>query len=157
MSNRTNHTYQAFLHQFIKDVLVVCPNCEGKAIVKTGELIYPRCDVKEVRVICLKCGYNKQLEHAAGKGKYLVSGAPIDPFFQLPVWLQGDFGDHLLWAYNMEHLQFLEQHIRADLRERNGQETYNSSLGSRLPKWMTAKKNREAVLKVIEKLKGVFN
>ncbi len=153
MRNSANNAYQTFLYQFIKDVLVVCPNCEGKALVKTGDLIFPRCDAKEVRVVCLHCGYNKQLEQATGKGTYLVTGAPVDPFFQLPVWLQGDFGEHLLWAYNLEHLQFLEQHIGAALRERNGQETFNSSLGSRLPKWMTAKKHREALLKAIEKLR----
>jgi hypothetical protein len=40
------------------------------------------------------------------------------------------------------------------LRERNDVEYSNKSLGSRLPKWMTSKKNREEVLKAIDKLKN---
>ncbi len=65
-----------------------------------------------------------------------------------------DFEDNTLWAYNVEHLDFLAEHIGAKLRERNGQELLNGSIGSRLPKWMTSKKNREALLKKITELKS---
>ncbi|MEO6133505.1 MAG: hypothetical protein ABIP35_00035, partial [Ginsengibacter sp.] len=61
---------------------------------------------------------------------------------------------NILWAYNLEHLDFLRGHIEATLRERNGQELLNKSLGSRLPKWMTAKKNREPLLKKISELQN---
>lgn len=60
--------------------------------------------------------------------------------FCFPLWLRTDFEGHVLWAYNIKHLDFLRDHIDAKLRERNGQELFNKSLGSRLPKWMTAKK-----------------
>jgi hypothetical protein len=64
-----------------------------------------------------------------------------------------EFSGELLWAYNREHLDFLEQHVAAKLRERNGFNFNVKSIGARLPKWMTAANNREAVLKTMEKLR----
>jgi len=80
-------------------------------------------------------------------------------FFHLPVWLQTDFSGEILWAYNLEHLDFLAAHIGAKLRERNGFQFRVRSIGARLPRWMTSAGNREAVLKAIEKLreKAGFN
>ena len=88
------------------------------------------------------------------KGNVLIFGGPIDPFFHLPVWLQADFSGQTLWAYNLEHLEFLAEHVGAKLRERNTSPRMSRSIGARLPRWMTAASNREAVLKAIEKLKG---
>jgi hypothetical protein len=59
-----------------------------------------------------------------------------------------------MWAYNREHIAFLKLHIEAKLRERNGQELANKSLGSRLPKWMNSKKNREPLLKSLTELQN---
>ncbi len=50
------------------------------------------------------------------------------------------------------YIEFLKLHIEAKLRERNGQELANKSLGSRLPKWMNSKKNREPLLKSLTEL-----
>ena len=76
-----------------------------------------------------------------------------DPYFHQPLWLKSDCGENTLWAYNYEHLDFLERHVEAKLRERNIESIENKSLGSRLPKWITSKKNRELVLKTIKQLK----
>ncbi len=48
---------------------------------------------------------------------------------------------------------FLENHVSAELRNREKSPMRNKSLGSRLPKWMTSKKNRNEILSGIEKLK----
>jgi hypothetical protein len=50
----------------------------------------------------------------------------------------------VLWAYNAEHLDFLEEYVRASIRER--EPNRNASLASRLPAWLKSAKNREAVL-----------
>ncbi len=154
MTTRTKHTYQTYLYDFIKDILVVCPQCNGKALVKTGDFTMLRFDIQGVRVVCGQCGYSKELNKISRKHPSIITGVPIDPFFFLPVWLKADFGSDLLWAYNLEHLDFLEQHVGAKLRERNGQPYKVRSIGARLPRWMTSKKNREAVLKAIEKLRA---
>ncbi len=160
MEDRTKHTYSTRIYEFVKDILVVCPNCEGKALVKTGDFHLPKSEVAEVKVVCSNCGFNKVLEKVAKRhddkqkrGNVLIYGAPVDPFFHLPVWLQTEFSGETLWAYNTEHLDFLAEHVGAKLRERNTLKFNVKSIGARLPRWMTSANNRDDVLKVIEKLK----
>jgi hypothetical protein len=155
MESRTKHTYRTLLSELAKDVLVECPNCERQALVNTnGETVY-RADKIKVRVVCGHCGYNKELERIWVRNKQFILGEAIDPFFHLPLWLKIELGDHLLWAYNYEHLRFIEEHIAAKLRERNGFEHHKSrSIGARLPRWMTAAKRREEMLRAIEKLRA---
>lgn len=146
--------------------MVICPNCSQMAVVRTDDFSFRNYDEKTIKVVCTKCGFNKVLadkptsilftsNENAIKGRHMIIGASVDPFFNYPLWLRENIGEHLLWAYNFEHLEFLRQHVASKLRERNDQEPsyMNKSLGSRLPKWMTSKNNREAVLRTIEKLK----
>ena len=53
------------------------------------------------------------------------------------------------------NLQYLQDFVSAKHRQRNpDSDTWmNSSLASRLPKWLKAAKNREKILKAIEILK----
>ena len=152
METRTKHTYRTAIYAFIKDILVQCPHCTGKALVRTGDFQDMKFEINGVKVSCLKCGYNKGLDKVPMRGKHLIFGAPVDPFFHLPVWLQTEFESNLLWAYNREHLDFLAQHVGAKLRERNGFKYQVRSIGARLPRWMTSAKHREAILKLIGEL-----
>lgn len=163
-TKRIKDTYQKHIYNLIKDIYVVCPNCSEKGIVKTDEKIFRDIDENKIRLICLKCGYNKQLnEISTGIGhfpknenlisRYFVIGNMNDPYFHQPLWLKIKCGENTLWAYNYEHLDFLEKHVEAKLRERNIENIENKSLGSRLPKWITSKKNRELVLKTIKQLR----
>ncbi len=160
MEIRTKHTYRTAIYDFVKNVLVACPKCAGKALVRADDFGMPKPEINEVKAICAGCGFNKTLENIPKRldpkqkrGNILIFGAPVDPFFHLPVWLQADFSGEILWAYNLEHLDFLAAHVGAKLRERNGFTFNVKSIGARLPRWMTAAGNREAVLKAIEKLK----
>ena len=77
---------------------------------------------------------------------------------QLELWLQTPCCGETLWAYNKEHLDFLEQYVAATLRERtrpNGTGRYaarNSTLTSRLPGWIKRARNRDDVLRCLSKL-----
>lgn len=153
MEHRTKHTYHTHLYQFVHDVLVVCPGCAGKAVVKTGDFQNLKFEVSGVRAVCAQCGFNRKLDAVPMRGKHLVFGVPLDPFFHLPVWLQVDFEGNTLWAYNAAHLDFLMQHVGAKLRERNGFKYRVRSIGARLPRWMTASHNRSSVLKAMERLR----
>ena len=82
--------------------------------------------------------------------KSITMGAPVDPWFRLPVWLQRRFRDELLWAYNRRHLLFLRDYVAADLRQR--QPRRKGSLASCLPQWLKSGADREAILKAIESL-----
>lgn len=154
MDSRTKNSYQTFLSNFLQfDILAVCPNCSKQAIVKSQDYWKKDFDRTLIKVVCSHCGYNKKLSEKSGEQLY-ATGQAVDPYFYLPLWLSADFEENTLWAYNVEHLDFLAEHIGAKLRERNGQELYNRSIGSRLPKWMTSKKHREALLKKITELKS---
>jgi len=165
MTDRNKDSYQTYIYDFLKDILVVCPQCSNSAIVKSDGFSF--CDHdKDIRVICTSCGFNKKLTekptsvlYSASnektiEGRHLMIGVPIDPFFHLQLWIRENVNGNLLWAYNYEHLEFIRTFINSKLRERNGQEFSNKSLGSRLPKWMTSKSNRETVLKTIEKIRA---
>ena len=160
MENRTKHTYRKSIYDFVKEVLVVCPNCAGKALVRADDFDTPKYEISKVKIICVGCGFNKTLENLSKRqdtkqkrGNILIFGSPVDPFFHLPVWLQTDFSGETLWAYNLEHLDFLADHIGAKLRERNGFAFRVRSIGARLPRWMSSTGNREALLKEIEGLR----
>jgi hypothetical protein len=160
MENRTKHTYSKAIYEFVNDIRVVCPNCAGSALVKTGGFHTMTQDRYDIKVVCSGCGFNKTLENVSPRkdekqkrGNILIFGAPVDPFFHLPVWLSVEFSGETLWAYNLEHLNFLAEHVGAKLRERNSLAFNVRSIGARLPRWMTAADNREAILKAIEKLK----
>jgi transcription elongation factor Elf1 len=149
MRKRIKDSYQLLLYDFIAfDILVVCPHCSQKAVVKSRGFRKAIQESAEIKVICVNCGYNKQLSTPTT----ITVGNAIDPFFQLPLWLQTDFEGKVVWAYNTEHLTFLRSHITAKLRERNGLPFRNKSLGSRLPQWITASKHRGRILKKIEVL-----
>jgi hypothetical protein len=82
-------------------------------------------------------------------------GAPVDWYFHLPLWLQTPCCGETLWAYNAAHLAFLEDYVRATLREhaRGPHGWRNQALANRLPKWMAEAKNRAEVLKGLEQLR----
>ncbi len=160
---RKFNAYEKTIYEFANNIFVVCPNCGRKAIIKSKGFLQHK-NENEVKLVCTECGMNKYYSEKP-KDKYttkdgteykvrnLIIGGNIDPYFSLPLWLQKETPNGLLWAYNYEHLDFLENHINAELRSREGSPIRNKSLGSRLPKWMTSKKNRTEILSGIKKLK----
>lgn len=80
-----------------------------------------------------------------------VPGALVDGCFGLPLLLRTPCAGHTLWAFNERHLAYLEEFVRADLRERLG--TANASVVSRLPAWLKQAKHRGEVLRAIGRLR----
>jgi hypothetical protein len=77
-----------------------------------------------------------------------------DPYLDLPLKLQIATRHGWLWAHNLEHLDLIGQYVRAPLRERapwydTGQKM---TLVARLPRWIKLAKNREDVLRAIDRL-----
>jgi hypothetical protein len=61
----------------------------------------------------------------------------------------------VLWAFNRTHLDLLEGHVGAVLRERQGFRPGKSVL-TRLPAWITAAKHREEVLRTIRHMRATL-
>ena len=159
MKKRFN-AYVKTTDEFLDNILVVCPNCGNKAIVQSKGV-----HEKDTKMSCASCGANKYYAEVP-KDIYInersglvheiediVLGKNIDPYFHLPLWLQKEMSKGILWAYNYEHLEYMENHIGAELRHRHATQNQFRSLGAILPKWMTAQKNRKEVLNTIKMLK----
>ncbi|MBU3009970.1 hypothetical protein KO506_00965 [Polaribacter vadi] len=126
------NAYQKNINDFFDDIVIVCKNCKNKAFAKQIN--------NNLQITCTNCGYNK-----------IVSDQLNLPNYEL--WFTTELNEGKLWAYNLDHLKFIENHINATLRERDLEKISNISIGSRLPKWMTSKNNRSKLLKEIAKLK----
>ncbi len=89
-----------------------------------------------------------------GVRRVLGTGTPAGPQFRgLDLWLQTPCEGRVLWAYDGEHLDYLERYVAAGLRE---QEPGNASLASRLPAWIKAAKNRDTVGRALLRLRGML-
>ncbi|MFO0584910.1 MAG: hypothetical protein U0229_21765 [Anaeromyxobacter sp.] len=127
-----------------------CPRCErwipASAWASVDEARAPH--RHEAR--CPRCG---NVVRAAIETWSTLTGAPVDPWFREPLWLQAPCAGELLWAYNLRHLEHLAGIVGATLRERPGRPGGNASMLSRLPRWLKAAKHREEVLRTIAALR----
>lgn len=141
------------IHNFSDEFLVVCPKCKEMAKVIPEEIKSDKLNIQLFSprsLICLKCPYRDRWQ-----GHKILASSNVDWYFRLPLWLQISCCDENLWAYNLKHLEIIEQYVSAKLRERN-KKGRNSFL-SKLPGWLKSAKNRKAVLKAIEKLRSMAN
>ena len=138
------------LYDCMDEFLVHCPACSGCARVLPtpdgdAELFSPR------RLVCGACGRNGAWDPCA-----VYLGVDHDPYFRLPLWLSAPCCGETLWAYNARHLEFMTAYVRAELREKrlDAEGTLrNKTLANRLPRWMKLAKNREKVLRAMERLR----
>lgn len=151
--HRTDH---AVLDSFSDEVLVECPGCGGRAVVRLRPLgesrrAGPFVANHEATLACPACG------RSARRSAFVrFLNGPADPVFELPVWLRVRCGGNTLWAYNERHLEALEAFVRATLRERRPHPELgwrNASWTSRIPRWISAARNREMVLQGIARLR----
>jgi hypothetical protein len=157
------------LRRFAQEIHVRCPRCDGRAVVVVhpdhreghgsaiGLLTAPH------RLSCHGCGHAADWHprRDGGGDLYFTTGGPFrvprltgpeDPFFGLPLWLQRPCCGQVLWAYNTAQLDLLEQYVTARLRERSDRPG-SQSLLERLPAWIKAADNRDAVLAAIRALR----
>lgn len=134
------------ISEFRTDVLIVCPKCEKKAFAKVDY------ENNSARLFCENCGYNKQKTTEVSVFGHLGSWQlSADSYFGAELWLKESFKNDIFWAYNLSHLEYLQKYISADLREHK--ERTHFTLLEKLPKFYHEAKNREALLKLILKLK----
>jgi RNase P subunit RPR2 len=125
-----------------------CPNCGLKWLKK--ETQRRRLNSRASQYASVACPSCEKITKIPIKWTQERFGSPVDPVVGLPLWLQVSCCGHTLWAYNGEHLSKLGAYVAAGLRERTANKHW--SMFSRLPKWMSDGKNREAVLSSINRL-----
>ena len=150
-----------YLLDFIDYIDVVCPNCQSKACVISNPG-----NRTETKFLCKSCGMNKEwtgvpydlmwsFQSSDLVHEGLLFGPPVDCYFKFPLWYQIPVKGNVFYAYNIKHLDFLENYLKSKLRER-APDKYgwsNQSLQSRLPKWMLSAKNRAELEKKLSELK----
>lgn len=155
------------LESFGYEFLVVCPNCNSKSkVISLGDYSPYGTGIIR-RFLCLHCGMTKEFvlknncfnQSAISYGSkwnegFINIGGTFDWYFGYPLYLQIPCCGQTLWAYNLEHLEYLKNYVQAELRENH---PYYLSVESRLPLWMKSAKNRDAVLKAISKLEQRVN
>lgn len=145
------------VHAFADRILVACPSCGACArVFSVGDPARCAC-YGPWRLSCLACGYVR--ERAGRTVAFGGGGDPVrDPYFGLPLWLQvGCCGGRRLWAYNAEHLDFLEAFVAARLRERADlppvRWSHRMTMVARLPAWLKSAKHRREILTRIARLR----
>ena len=129
---------------FYNEVLVVCPICTQKANTTVSF------ETKIARFLCLQCGHNKEASIILYNDATLK--IPSNMYFNAQLWLQATFKNDVFYAYNNKHLAYLERYIYATIREHKDRTGF--TLLEKLPKFYHEAKNREALLKIINKLKS---
>jgi hypothetical protein len=153
----------ATIHAFGGEFLVVCPRCGRRAVVRDRgrDSLPPR-----IILTCGGCGLSRTFDGGMSVFTYgpdathyepgqISIGDAVDWYFHLPLWLQLPCCGHTLWAYNLGHLAFLEDFVRATLREsvQSQHGWSNQSLRNRLPDWIKDGHNRGAILRCAGKLR----
>jgi len=127
-----------------------CPNCGFKWLEgKFTHNSFSRNVRRWTGITCSSCNQTTKVQISWHVDRV---GHPVDPAFGFPLWLQSPCCGEIFWAYNASHLKSLHDYVAAGLRERTG--VMQWSMFSRLPKWMSARKNREAVLDCIKQIEA---
>lgn len=148
------HRDDRSLHDFLGEALVVCPKCDHAARTRANDPASTDGRTSR-RLTCDHCGLTRSLVDGSTRRPRRPI-AVVDSFFGLPLWLQAPCCGEVLWAYNTEHLAFLEAFVGARLRERRRSSKYgwsNRALVSRLPAWLKSRKDRADVLACIDRLR----
>jgi hypothetical protein len=132
------------LSDFFGEVWVVCPFCAKKAVATTNY------ESKTARLFCLHCGFNKEVPTSLSDTVSIKIAAHM--YFDATLWLKSAFKNETFYAYNGRHLGYLERYIAATLREHKDRSHF--TLIEKLPRFYHEAKNRDALLKVIAKLKS---
>lgn len=151
---------------------LVCNNCmyseTAADLVRYTSIVRRNCDncgrefettvpgqkkkVDEITIACPHCGIVRSYKpkHEEYKLGYDNKGQASDPIFNLPLWFQAYVRGDLFWAYNRDHLSEIKAYVTSKLRER--QTTTHTTMVERLPNFIKDAKNRETLVKVIERL-----
>lgn len=125
-----------------------CDNC-GQSIDMT--ITNNKEKVEELTISCTHCGIERTYKPRNDAYRLTYKNAGVcDPIFNLPLWFRTDIKEETFWAYNREHLNEIRNYVSAKLRER--QTTTHTTMVEKLPNFIKVAKNRNRILKAIDKL-----
>ncbi|MEZ6235589.1 MAG: hypothetical protein R3B68_15490 [Phycisphaerales bacterium] len=152
-----------YLADFLDRVLVRCPRCGGaaRAGLHEPEVRSPHGHTEAAaitrgsRLTCGGCGY---VHEEAARPTVDAHGCLTIGSLRVPLFLRTPCCGETLWAINEEHLDWLQRYVAAALRPRSMTESgrSNTSLQSRLPRWIVVAKNRDEVIGSLARLRELL-
>ena len=158
---------------------VICPACEGQAILQGWSLTCTACAYRSnedatsdigptLPSRCEDCGAQSRPKRNAYRARCDRCGGsvwPREPFMKkrnsFHLWAETSTRHGPLWAINPKHLTAMRHYIAG-----NRQKLYNPETGtrrlpnrdwrSRLPRWMKLARNRREVLRALDRLEARF-
>lgn len=130
--------------------LQFCHQC-GKTLVME-RLQRDQFKVDLPRSIQVDCSCGRQSSLAVTWYPAAINTLGRDPFFGLPLFLQEEIRGHLLWFYNLDHLNYIRAYVQAELRERT--QVSKWSIITRLPNWVKVGKTRTRILRAMDQMEA---
>lgn len=128
-----------------------CKFC-GTQLAERYAVIAIRAKKEDIEPIAIKC-QQCQKERSYDLNWYGYTEAkPRDPCFGMELWLQIPVKGNTLWAYNLEHIEYLQKYIDSKLRNKSHTGSH-FSLVCKLPRWMILAQNRDLIMRKLCKLK----
>lgn len=126
-----------------------CNSCAHPIVVKKFLQKQP---VYELNITCPKCTKeeNYQTKVTRLNCPTVSNRSYTDPWFGCELWLQYSFKSEIFWANNYEHLAYMKRYIQAGLRQRFNREFF--TLAEKLPAFIKSEKNRDKLLKLINRI-----
>ena len=138
MFHDTGETIYGFFYNY--DKLIECPECLHCIVLRKDSSI----------LICNNCGYQKDLRNI---GLYAALwGRSEGVAYGYKLFLCIRACGHELWAFNKEHLDYLEGYIGNSNRRKKP--NVNQSVASRMPDWMKSSKNRAQLIRALKKIRA---
>ena len=137
------------------EILVECPRCAKCASHRPIENDNKRDWFAPRRLVCPHCALTQDWNNR-GIHRHWYQTPARDDYFNELLWIRGSLGSNEIWAYNWRHLQLIERYVAAMHRQHSRDSEFgwaNKSFVNRLPKWIISSKNREKVLKTIQRVK----
>ena len=137
---------------FTSSILVRCPRCDRIAHIERRPPTPTNADDgtrPQRRLVCRSCGLCRNDSRPFRFSRY--PGACSYP----TLWLRTGTRHGELWAYNLQHLDLIRRFVAADLRERAPWYDHGRkmTLVARLPVWIKSAKNRDEVLRAVDRLR----
>jgi hypothetical protein len=142
------------LEAYLEEVLVECPSCGGRAVVRRVDTAPPWPEQgdwnSDRRLTCAACGAVRTWP-SPGTKRSVLTGTDVDPWFRLPLWYRMPACGHTVWAYGDRHVELLRAFVGARHRTRDATSTRIHSVVSRLPAWFKTAGNRDELLRALDR------
>ena len=143
--------------ELLAEVHVRCPSCAAAAVVRPAPGVDEPPALDDRRLTCGSCGHVAVWPRPGVDRVLTWWDDGRDPWFGEPLLARTPCAGHVLWAFGPAHVDLVEGHVRADVRERAvAGPGRAASVVERLPAWVTAAGHRDDVLAACDRLRDLL-